>query len=389
LPPGIVPLTNAQDDDLDEIFLNAVSEIDTQPLSKRTMGVRWQDVFQTLFCLSLLGVSLFGILWQAITYPHMLIFLYTREKPASLTTTLDIPTRTLAPVTVTRTATAPTTGTAHQDARAATGALTFYNGLFTAQFVPVGTVFTGADGVSVTTTESATVPASNPSANPPQLGYTTVVAEAVHIGAASNITAYDINATFANGVSVKNTRGFAGGRDARDYHAVAHRDLDALTVTTTQVVNQELPQAFTLLPGETLHITDCTTKTTADHAPGDEAQTLTVKTVKTCSAVAYSQDELTKEAKAAFTTGTRPAGYQLVNMKTSVINITPFQVRLTGTWAYTITQSYKEYLAEQIAGDTPQKARAYLLKTGTIAQANIPGTLPPAMYIDFIVLEEA
>src|SRR5713101_6114157 len=154
----LIPIVQVDetDDDPDEIFLNAVAEIDTQPLVKKgkPIVIHFIDIVQLFFCSSLILCGMAGMVWQAITYPHTLVILYTVEKPASITTTLDIPTRTLAPVTLTRSLTAPTTGTGHQDARAATGRLTFYNGSANPQYVPVGSVFTGNDGVKVTTEQS-------------------------------------------------------------------------------------------------------------------------------------------------------------------------------------------------------------------------------------------
>src|SRR6266851_9100062 len=132
-----VPLVQVDetDDDPDEIFLNAVAEIDTQPLVKKRkpIVINIIDIVQIFFCSSLILCGMVGMVWQCITYPHTLVILYTVEKPANLTTILDIPTRTLAPVTLTREATIPTTGHGHQDARAATGAVTFYNGQNTPQ----------------------------------------------------------------------------------------------------------------------------------------------------------------------------------------------------------------------------------------------------------------
>src|SRR5260370_14421089 len=128
LQPVIPQGVDAQDDDPEEIFLNAVAEIDTQPLvqvKRRRAGTfTIADVLEVVFLVSVLLVGFFGILWQCITFPHTLVILYAVEKPASLTTTLDISTRTLASVTLTRESTSPTTGHAHQDAQAATGTVT-------------------------------------------------------------------------------------------------------------------------------------------------------------------------------------------------------------------------------------------------------------------------
>ncbi len=207
------------DDDPDEIFLNAVAEIDTQPLVtvRKPLVIHFIDVLQVFFCGCLILGSLAGIIWQAITYPHTLVILYAKEKPANLTTTLDIPTRTLAPITLTREATSPTTGKGHQDAQAAVGTLTFYNGLFTSQTVPIGTVLTGSDSLQVSTDQSVAIPA----ANPPQEGEATVNATTIRTGSISNIHSYDINTAFSSSLFVKNLQTFTGGRDARDFQAVA------------------------------------------------------------------------------------------------------------------------------------------------------------------------
>src|SRR5712692_8265707 len=109
--------------------------------------------------------------------------------------------RVLPTFTLTQSASTTATGHAHQDAKHATGRLTLYNGLFSAQWVPSGTVFAGQDGVHVATSQSVTIP----SGNPPSYGQATVSAYAVQAGSAGNIAARDINTTIANGVLVKNS----------------------------------------------------------------------------------------------------------------------------------------------------------------------------------------
>src|SRR5260370_11122225 len=108
-----VPLVQVDetDDDPDTIFIKTVAKIDTQPLlqKKKIVLISFLDVLQVLFCSCLILGSLAGIRWQAITYPQTVVILYTVEKPASLTVILDVPTRTLAPLTLTRGAPTPTT----------------------------------------------------------------------------------------------------------------------------------------------------------------------------------------------------------------------------------------------------------------------------------------
>src|SRR5438552_1598937 len=94
-------------------------------------------------CLSMTVKSLShaSSIMAIIMYPTVTIELVPISKHISFTTQLTLPVRTLAPVTLTKSAKTPTTGKGHQDATTATGTLTLYNGLFTQQTIPIGTVF--------------------------------------------------------------------------------------------------------------------------------------------------------------------------------------------------------------------------------------------------------
>src|SRR5690242_6955008 len=96
-----------------------------QPLLRRMRRDTFVQNTLEVVCWLCILASLVGIVYQLITYPHTLIILYTKAIPASTTATLDLPTRPLAPITLTRSATRATTGTGHQDATRATGTLTF------------------------------------------------------------------------------------------------------------------------------------------------------------------------------------------------------------------------------------------------------------------------
>ncbi len=372
LPPDAVQPAD-DDDSPDAIFMRAVSEIPTQPLPKYTS--REQEIVEPYFLCSVFLVVfclLVSSIAAVVNQPVVTVTLFPVHKSLQITTTIPLQTRQLAPVTLTRTLTAQTTGHGHQEARPATGTLTLYNGLFTQQTIPRGTVFAGADGVKMVTDEAVTIPAL-----------------AVVAGSSGNIAAYDINATFVNGVSVKNTSPFSHGQDARGYQAVAQRDLDTLTSKLQQQLTQAIPQAFRIAPGEEVTPTNCVFTASADHGIGEETQKVTVKAIKTCSAIAYSQDALQKKAVTAFTT-TRPGKkYELVSgVRTSVMSVSPFLVRCSGSWEYVFTSDYEQYLAEQITGDTPAQARAYLLKTGVVSQATITQsqTLPDPYHIKFVIL---
>src|SRR5216683_8093961 len=174
-----------------------------------------------------------------------------------------------APLTLSLSQTVPATGTGHQNARQATGTLTFYNGLFTQQFVAQGTVFTGSDGVKIATTEPATIPAGNPTTG---YGTVTVSAQALQAGSSGNIAAGEVNTTLALAVFVRNNP-FRNGQDARTFSIVTQADIQQVITQLTPQLLQSEQAALTaqLQAGEQLFSLACTPTRTVDHQPGDEA----------------------------------------------------------------------------------------------------------------------
>src|SRR5260370_3077683 len=160
-------------------------------------------------------LTLSSILFQLyiiIHPPTTTIVLMLKSQTVSLSDSIRTG-RVIPPITLSQSQSAPTTGRGHQDARAAQGTLTFYNGQPAQQFVPAGTQLTGADGVLIATSQDATIPEANLTANPPIFGQTTIPAKAVSVGDGSNKQAYDINETCcATSVVAKNTSSFYGGQ---------------------------------------------------------------------------------------------------------------------------------------------------------------------------------
>ncbi len=372
--PSVPVLQSAddQDDDPDNIFVNAIAQTDTQPLPPQRQA---QEVCWPLIILTVLLLVSFtgGTALALLTYPTVTIDVMPMTRSITLTTPLALPTRVLAPVTLSKAETAPTTGTGHQDARQATGSLTLYNGLFTAQSLPAGTVFTGQDGVKVATDRSVTIPANAP----PVDGQAIVAAHALNSGPSGNIAVGDISTTIANGVLVKNGP-FSGGRDARSFQAVAQADLDHVTSTLQTTLNQQLPQAFVLRPGEAVQPTHCTFNATSTQRVGDEAQMVTLKATETCTGIAYNSEQMSQQATALFTRQTAPGvNYQLVGkVQVQLVSVTPLTVSCRGLWAYILSPDYEQFLAQRIAGDNPQQANKYLLQTGFLTRATVPEKLP-------------
>ena len=259
-----------------------------------------------------------------------------------------------------------------------------FNGSFSPHPLPIGTVFTGRDGIMVATSAAVMVPA----AQPPQFGQAHVPASAVTTGSSTNIAAGDINLALTGDLLVKNLTAFRGGRDARTYRAVAPQDLQHTSAAMTQQVQQALPQTFPLRAGESVYETACSTHVTADHPVGAEASALTVMVSSTCQGLAYRLDDLTRKATAAFLT-TRPGMlYHLAgSMQATIQRSAPLTVSIRGRWTFTFSPAYQESLADELAGTTPPQARQLLLHTGVIADASIPGKLPPdGSLIDVLVL---
>ena len=115
------------------------------------------------------------------------------------------------PFTKTFTVAAPVTPTGIKTypATAAHGTLTITNGSVIAQELPAGLMFTGNDGVEITTDTAVFVPAGSAAG----YGVATVSAHAA-TGKAGNIPAYDINRVIGSSVYVRNLSPFMGGQDA-------------------------------------------------------------------------------------------------------------------------------------------------------------------------------
>jgi hypothetical protein len=198
-------------EEADAIFLAAVSEIPTQPLShsispqEQRAAQRSMLLVTLVLFLSAVGGAVLGI----VTYPSVTIDLVPVSKRVTLTVQFPhLPTRTLAPVTVTRTLSQPTTGHGHQDATNAVGSITFFNGRFSPQTITRGSVLTGSDGIQIVIDQSVTIPA----ASPQQVGVAEVAAHALRAGSQGNMPALTINLAVSGDLLAKNLTTFSGGR---------------------------------------------------------------------------------------------------------------------------------------------------------------------------------
>lgn len=272
--------------------------------------------------------------------------------------------RVLPPLTISQSQTAKTTGTGHQDAKAASGTVTFYNGLFTQQFVARGTVYTRQDGVAIVTTQDAPIPPGNPTTG---YGTVTVTAQAQEVGVKGNIPAGDINITINNGLLVRNNL-FYGGQDERDYRSVTKSDISHAATPLKVTIAQSINGALTgqLKANEALITPSCTIIITSNHQSGDEATQVKVTVSETCSAVAYNSQQVESSVTKLLTAQAEKklgAGYSLLGEPQ--VHITKATAQNTkvvlsyqsqSTWIYALSNIQQKVIKKLIAGKNTTKA---------------------------------
>lgn len=317
--------------------------------------------------------------------PTITVTILTKSQTVTATGTLQLQGRVLPGVTLRESQTVPATGIGHQNARAATGAITFYNGLFTPQVVQAGTILTGADGVHIITGEEALIPA----ANPPSLGRATVPAHALTPGSSGNIPSYDINlACCATAIKAANADAFQGGADARDFAIVTKEDITTAEGALTHSLVRSMQGALNAQArqNETLLALPCSGAVSPNHQAGDAAKDVTVTVSETCSAVAYNRAALEERVTAflASLAAKKPGpGYSLrgvvqvsIKQATATRTTTPlvfltFQAQ--GTWGYTVTKEGEQRIKQLIVGMRKQEALRKLLSQPGILEASIVG----------------
>jgi len=364
---------------------------DTQiPSTKHSTTPRKEPSFFFSYLLILCFFVLFDMADSQLTAlltPTITVTLTPKARTISTTATLPIgtnrngvPGRVLPGLTLTQSTSTNATGQGHQNAHAASGTLTFYNGLFTVQTVYASTIFRRADGVQVVTDQMGTIPPNIP----PQDGQARIAAHALYAGQVGNIQALDINGTVSSSLFVKNLAPFSGGQNERDYPMVTKADLDRVVKSLAPSLFQSEQAALSaqLTAGEALAPPTCSPTTTADHAVGSEATTVQVTVSQSCGAVAYNQQAVQVQATqllismAATQLGT---GYTL----TGTIQVTTIQATATkkvvfsfmcmGTWVYTLTPQEQQQIKHLIAGRTKQDALQLLLSQQGIDKATIAG----------------
>jgi VCBS repeat-containing protein len=289
--------------------------------------------------------------------------------------------RLLGTLTSTQTRTVAATGTGHQDAQAAQGQLTFYNGLTQSQVIPAGTMLQTTSGVQIVTDQDATIPP----AVPPVQGSVTVAAHALNTGPAGNISADAIYGPCCRAyVLAANLHAFSGGQDARTYQMVTQSDLDNAAAPLQTSLTQTLQDQFRAqVPGKETLLTPlaCTPHVTSSHRPGEEAAQVSVQVSVTCTGVAYDTQALSRLIRQQLdrqATQEQGAGYSLISSIQTVLhldqttrNATTLTITATGSYGYQLSLARQEQIREQIAGKSRAQAAQFLAQQPGIAHVTI------------------
>jgi hypothetical protein len=305
------------------------------------------------------------------------------------TASVQVAGRVLSSVTLTQARTVRATGIGHQDAQAASGAVTFYNAAPFVQTVAAGTLLTGGDGVQVVTEQNAVIPA----AAMPTEGQATVSAHAIQTGAAGNIKAGDIygaccrdNVFAANGT-------FTGGQEARSFPMVTQSDLDNAVRPLKTAIMQSANAAFQaqLQPGEVLAPLDCAITSASDHKAGEQGTQASVTVTAACNAEAYPVQTVQAQATQGLAIAASQQlgnGYVLtgdphVTVTGASTNggMLRLTLRVQGTMAYQFGQEQLQAMRSRIAGMDKTQAAAWLVrqkgvKAVSIEVSGIGATLP-------------
>jgi hypothetical protein len=334
--------------------------------------------FSILFILATLTFQLYCLFNPLIAT----VTIIPQSQQVTLSGTMQLG-RVLPPLTISQSQTTKATGIGHQNATAATGYLTFYNGQFQSVTIAAGTILTGASGILIATDQDATIPA----ANPPSFGQVTMAAHAINAGVQGNIPAYDINqACCATSVLVKNANVFSGGQNERTYTTVTQHDIHSISTVLTTTLAQSITGALEgqLRPDEQLQLLPCTPTVTSDHQPGEEATQIKVTVSETCSAIAFNSQQLQTKATAYLATQAQQkagAGYSLfgtpqIHVTQATVSSTPphlvfLSFTTTGRWIYGISNRAQQQIKYLIAGKTTQEAARLLAALSGVESATI------------------
>jgi hypothetical protein len=345
-------------------------------------------------CMVLVGGLSVVFLLPLLTPPEATITIVPISKQITTSSTLTVvagqaPTaeqlagRTLPAVTMSQQQTVPTTGKAHQDARAAHGFITFYNAATYSQVVPDGTIVIGADGVQIVTDQDAIIAA----ASYPTFGQSTVAAHAIITGPAGNIAGGDIYGPCCR-LNVSAVNGsFTGGTLARNYQTVTAQDIRTVASGLKTSVNQSVQAALqTQVHADETLITPlpCQENVKPDHQPGEEATQVQITVSETCTAMTYStqayQSRLMQIAAQHVGDGYLPIGHVQSTITQAVLqnrHRTQLHVTMAQIYAYQVSPQQQQEIKALIVGKSKAQATNAVLHIPGIQSVSVSSATIP------------
>jgi len=332
-------------------------------------------------CLPILASIMLQV-YMFLNPPIATVTIVPKSQTVTLTGTLQLG-RLLNPITISQSQTVSTTGKGHQDARSATGYITFYNGQLNSIIVAAGTILTATNGAQIITEQDALIP----QASPPIEGQITVSADATTTGTQGNIPTKAINEPCCDvSVLAVNLTPFSGGQDERTFQTVTKSDIENTAQPLKTTLSHSTAGALQgqLNPNEQLYLLPCTSTVTADHRAGAEATRVTVTVSETCSAVAYGVQAVAEKAKDVLYSHAVKlvhAGYSLlgtvqVSVKQASVTTIPrplvfLSFHAQGMWVYALSTAAQQHINSLIAGKTKQEALQLLASLPGVEHASI------------------
>lgn len=350
---------------------------------RRKMPKRWR-IFALIALIILLvgGSAPFLISWLSSVLPGATATVAVTPASQHLTQTYaisavtgtpdasqhQVQARQLSFATKAQSKTVKATGRGHQDVTAAKGKLTI---------TPIqGTIPLGWDNLPSGSGVKIDFYVANPITSE-----TTVDAVAEVAGSAGNIPAYDIDGQYSNNsgaiIYAQNPQAFTGGQDAHDYTYVQQSDIDDAAAPLVSQLTSEAQNAVQrqLRANEQFASTPVyipTIKT--NHKANDRVNDVTVTVTVTYKGEVYDQQAARSMASDLLKSdATSQLGNHYILVGDTVI-VTPqvvttdqsgvvtVNVRAEGNWVYQFSDTYKQQLAQLIAGKPLTDASALLLK---------------------------
>ena len=195
--------------------------------------------------------------------------------------------------------TIPTTGTRSEPDGFATGELLLTNPLTSEGYLPAGSTFATASGITFTTLEDVVIPAADPFGSL-TMGSALTPIQAVNPGPDANVPAQSLSGQLASGLFYSNREETWGG-SMREIATVAGTDVETLrSLATDGLASQHQPEIAGLVPpGQELVEGSASVgevQFSFNLEPGIDAAEVSVVAVQTLSAQVYDPHELHRMA---------------------------------------------------------------------------------------------